>query len=247
MEETFQSAENLAGGNNVFINLSQDQFQTFVDTIFARGPTSSRDHGLYARFEPQELGTFDPNTDATPIITMSDKTVYHDVFCFTDRVRRKARDGPWTAANIAQRLDECLRGKAQSWYAYEISDVTRDKLNASIEHWCSELEDRFRDPPSIADQKLNALRYTIADVRARKHPEDFVHGVIVRSRHTITIESEFLQLVTAYDRLDPALRLHLPDPTSEGMDLARFFKMLSNMKWSWFSQYRPADPALARR
>lgn len=247
MEETFQRAENLNAGNNVFINLSLNQFQELVNTILSRGPAPSGGHGPGERFRPQELGTFDPNNDATPIVSTGDGTICHDVFCFTDRVRRKARDGPWSATNISQRLDECLRGKAQSWYAYEVSDITRDKLNASIEHWCSELEDRFRDPPGIADQKLNALRYTIADVRARKHPEDFVHSVIVRSRHTLTIESEFLQLVTAYDRLDPTLRVHLPDPTTEGMDLPRFFKMLTNVKWSWFSQYPPGNPALARR
>lgn len=47
-------------------------------------------------------------------------------------------------------------------------------MQTDIKLWYTELENRFRESPSVAFSRLESLRYTISDVRARKDPEDYV-------------------------------------------------------------------------
>lgn len=84
-------------------------------------------------------------------------TVYYNVFSFTARVRAKTvriTEGAFVATKVGMQLDQFLRGKAEHWYANELSNTTRAVLRASIKKWCDELKFRFLMSPGVALKKL---------------------------------------------------------------------------------------------
>ncbi|RKF71225.1 hypothetical protein GcC1_104010, partial [Golovinomyces cichoracearum] len=146
---------------------------------------NNRDEGIRSGFRPQDLGSFEPENEAENFFeSIDNKKIYH-VFSFTARICAKCHgitEGSFAAAKVAMYLDQCLKGKAELWYTNEISNTTRVGLRASIENWYDELEFRFRMSPRVALEKLERLKYTIADVRKRQDPEKFVQSIIVSSK-----------------------------------------------------------------
>ena len=140
------------------VTFSEQQFETaldrILDRILARGAppqpalnVHQAEHLPEERFRPQDLGFFDPlpQDAAKPSSSTDGKTTYHNVFSFTARVRVKSQgvtSGPWESRNLATKLDQCLKGKAELWYTNEISVATRAGLKTGIDIWCSELEAR---------------------------------------------------------------------------------------------------------
>ena len=60
---------------------------------------------------------------------------------------------------LRNNLANYLTGEAERWYTEELSEITRIGLqNATIDHWCSMLEERFRDPPNKAFTALEPER-----------------------------------------------------------------------------------------
>jgi hypothetical protein len=252
--------ENNGGGSNIpappnpaapgSITLSPEQFQQLISSIVARNalpaaaslqPAANSQHTPEERFRPQDLGFFDPDSEARPTETTDGKTTYHNVFSFTARIRVKTQQvtsGPWTSANLAAKLDQCLKGKAELWYTNEISATTRAGLKTGIDLWCTELEVRFRDAPGAALEKLESLRYTVRDARARRDPEDFVQNIIVQAQNAGTALTEYAQMLTAYQHLDAALRVTITAPT-EATRMTEFIKQLTAAKSVWFDLYKP--------
>ncbi|RDL33672.1 uncharacterized protein BP5553_08040 [Venustampulla echinocandica] len=240
-------SQNQNVGNVGNVTMSPEQFQQFMNGLLARAPAApvapvgNGEDRFQDRFRPQDLGYFDPDNDAKPSESTDGKTTYHNVFSFTARVRVKSQNvtnGPWSSINLAAKLDQCLKGKAELWYTNEISATTRAGLKTGIDLWCSELETRFRDAPGAALEKLEASRYTIRDVRSRKDPEDFVQDIIVQAQNAGTALSERAQILTAYQHLDAQLRVTLPTP-ADNTRMTDFIKQLTAAKSNWFDIYRP--------
>ncbi|KAI6245286.1 hypothetical protein HI914_06500 [Erysiphe necator] len=190
----------------------------------------------------QEIGYFEPDVNAIePVETVNGSTVYHNVFSFTARIRAKvsrSENSPWSSTNLAQKLDQCLKGKAELWYTNEISDTTRAGLQAGHELWCSELEARFRMPAGEALRELHALKYGIEDVRARKDPETFVQKVVLYGMASGTATTVYSQLLFAHQLLDGRLRLNV-NPPSESTTLTAFIQSLTAIKATWFDIWLP--------
>jgi hypothetical protein len=57
---------------------------------------------------------------------------------------------------MAKNLELCLRGTAQRWWNYELSNTTRRGLiyTDTIEDWCEILEKCFQLPPLQARERL---------------------------------------------------------------------------------------------
>ncbi|KAI6251518.1 hypothetical protein HI914_00911 [Erysiphe necator] len=191
---------------------------------------------------PQDIGFFSPDNEASyPTSVVEGKTYYHDIFSFTNRIRAKADsggNGQWVAASLAAKLDLCLKGEAELWYTNELSAITRAGLTTNLNFWCSELERRFQESPSVALGKLERLRYTVKDVQARKKPEEFVNRIIVLGRHAGTATTEYTQILTAYHHIDVALRVSLSKPT-KNTTLSNFMANVTETKEIWFDLYRP--------
>ncbi|RKF71272.1 hypothetical protein GcC1_103017b [Golovinomyces cichoracearum] len=140
-------------------------------------------------------------------------------------------------------LDQYLKGRAELWYTNEISNTTRAGLKASIENWCDELE--FRMSQGVTLEKLERLKYTIADVRKRQDPEEFVQSINVLSKCAGTATSEYGQILTAHRHLAAELRIHIPTPTSN-TSLTRYMRQLGDKKDDCFDIYKPFNNDLKR-
>ncbi|KAI6245262.1 hypothetical protein HI914_06545 [Erysiphe necator] len=192
-------------------------------------------------FRPQDLGIFEPNYNAkSPTGFQDGKTIYHDVFSFTARVKAITElksSGPWSPLNVATKLDLCLRGDAETWYTNELSPVTRAGLATNLEFWCTALEKRFQQSPTVALDKLERSRYTIQDARAQRSPEQFVQNLIVLGKNAGTISSEYAQILTAYKHIDAPLRLAWPKPTIT-TSISDFMSNVTDAKEIWFDMYQ---------
>ncbi|KAI1005868.1 hypothetical protein K3495_g2352 [Podosphaera aphanis] len=89
------------------------------------------------QWRAQELRYFDPDNLAKEYVEFIDgKTLYHNVYSLTARIKAKVVQGdshPWSSINVARKLDQCLKGKAEMWYTNEITATTRAGLKASHE------------------------------------------------------------------------------------------------------------------
>ena len=222
------------------ITLTDAQFQTLLGSINNARPSPPaevRQHTSSETFKAQDLGFFDPNDEAKAHETVDNKTVYHNVFSFTRRVKAKVQvSGVWSNENIAAKLDQCLRGKAEVWYTSEISATTRAGLRTGVDLWCTELETRFRESPGAALSRLERLKYSVYDARNRRDPEDFVQSIVVNSLSAGMATTEAAQILTAYQHLAAELRITIPVPTAT-TTLTDFIKQLTAMKSNWFDIY----------
>ncbi|TQS33317.1 hypothetical protein Golomagni_06333, partial [Golovinomyces magnicellulatus] len=219
------------------ITLSDDQFQSLMQNMFSQATANVKSES----FRAQDIGFFDPNNEAAHVEMIDSRTMYHNVFSFTARLKALALDvtsGPFTPSSVACKLHQCLRGKAELWYTNEISPTTRAGLRTGIELWCSELENRFREAPSTSLAKLEKLRYTTGHVRARRDPEEFIQQVIVHGKGSGSCVTEHSQILTAWNHLSPELRITIPQPSTT-TTLTEFVKSITAVKQSWFDLYRP--------
>ncbi|SLM35635.1 hypothetical protein LPUS_04969 [Lasallia pustulata] len=71
--------------------------------------------------KPRDVGYFDPDPDAKAIETKESKTIYHNVFSFTNQLHVKAI--PENAIFLRKNLNTCLLGKADRWYTEELDHL----------------------------------------------------------------------------------------------------------------------------
>ncbi|RKF62352.1 hypothetical protein OnM2_034065 [Erysiphe neolycopersici] len=210
--------------------MSNEQFNQLIRGLAASsGASNNRNGPTKGWFRPQDLGYFDPNNETDQFVEFVDnKTKNHNVYSFTTRVKAKSvgvTEGPFASTIVATQLDQCLKGKAELWYTYEISNTTRARLKASIENWCTELETRFRMSPGVALEKLEKPKYTISDVRRRQDPEEFVQNIVVLGKSADIAETEYSQILTAHRHFAAELRIHIPAPTTD-INLTTFIKQI---------------------
>lgn len=88
------------------------------------------------------------------------------------------------APTVRLNLSSCLRGTAIAWYTEELSSLERTGLwndTNRVQAWCSALEARFREPISLAFERLSKEKYTVTDARNRRKPSAYVQAIIRHS------------------------------------------------------------------
>ncbi|KAI1000086.1 hypothetical protein K3495_g8113 [Podosphaera aphanis] len=224
-------------------DICRDQ-KMFTDVASIISHTQDRENSYSPRqdisFRVQDLGLFKPDSSSETLISYNkEQSAYQNVFSFTARIRAKTADissGVWTPENVAKNLDNCLRGKAETWYTNELSATTRAGLKTNLDYWCTELEHRFKESPIVALRKLENLRYSIRDVRAKKDLEDYVQKIMVLGKQAGTALSEYAQLMTAYHHFDAELRRDLTIPT-ENTTVTQFIHGITDAKENWFDLF----------
>ena len=149
--------------------------------------------------KPRDVGYFDPDPDAKAIETKESKTIYHNVFSFTNQLHVKAI--PENAIFLRKNLNTCLLGKADRWYTEELDHLVRSGLcndPDGVTEWCSALERRFREAPGKLLAYLESLRYTVRDARNCKDPEEYIQQIVVNGKNAWTATMEYSQVLTAY-------------------------------------------------
>lgn len=188
-------------------------------------------------FRAKDIGYFDPK-DTGPMVEVRDKVqIYHNVFSFTNRLKVKAQFVK--VRHMRERLDECLLGRADTWYNQELNHLQRVGLRADgdgIKEWCNALEARFRQPPGQSLRQLEAVQYTISDAYNRKDPLDFVQKVVVHGMNSGMATSEYQQVLLIYNHLDVRLRMTLVEPKTS-TTLSEFIDQINQRKHDWFDRY----------
>ena len=188
------------------------------------------------QFRPRDVGYFDPLPG--PAIEVKDNhNIYHNVFSFTNRLRVKATT--MDAAMLRQNLDSCLLGAADLWYTNELAHVFRVGLRNDtngVKEWCDALESRFRDSPSKSLTALEAIRYTVRDVRARRDPSDYVSTLVLHAKNAGIAAIEAAQVLLAYEHMDGILRQNLPRP-QDNSTIPALLEELRHQKDIWFDIY----------
>ena len=188
-------------------------------------------------FRARDVGYFEPNPDVPAIDVKENHNVYHNVYSFTNRLRVKVDS--MDAALLRQNLDSCLLGSVEQWYINELSHVFRVGLRNDqngVKEWCDALETRFRDSPGRSLSIVEAIRYTVKDVRARKDPADYVTSILTHSKNAGLAIIEASQVLLAYEHMDGELRRDLPKSFDASI-IAAFISDLRLQKDIWYDIY----------
>ena len=191
-------------------------------------------------FKARDIGLFDPNTELDAVESKDGTQVFHNVWAFTNRVRVKAST-PETSRLIRENLDTCLIGKAERWHTEELNNIYRSGLRndpQGIELWCKALEDRFRESPGTSLSRLESLRYTVRDARAKRDPEEFVQQIIINGKASGLATTDAQQVLLAYEHFDATFRRDLP-VVNERSTISDFLKHVTVQKNIWFELYPP--------
>ena len=98
-----------------------------------------------------------------------------DVHAFIARIETRVE--LLGATVIAQNLEQCLAGVADSWNTTELNQTTRVGLRhdpSGVTLWIKHLRQRLRESPQRSMEILMNARYTIQDVRDRKDVNQFL-------------------------------------------------------------------------
>ena len=146
-----------------------------------------------------------------------------------------------SAATIRSNLDTCLLGKAERWYTEGLNELSRSGLRNDpndVTAWCEALETRFRESPGVSLARLETIRYTVRDVRARKDPEGCIQRIISNGKNAGLATTEYAQVMMAYQHMDGALRMTLP-PVTSNTTMPAFIEHINVQKSNWFDVYQP--------
>ena len=109
--------------------------------------------------------------------------------------------------------------------------------NNGVEEWVKALEKRFREAPSVALGKLQAMRYTIQDAQSHREPSEYVTAIATAAKGCGQGDTEFAQVLHAFCGIDSNLRHFGIDEPEERTTIQEFIDLLNRKKVNWFDHY----------
>lgn len=201
------------------------------------------------KWRPGDIGFFDPDLDEShgkgDCVQVGNHTYWRNVFLFTDAVQDNAQGE--RQAVVRQNLNTCLRGSALAWYTSELDNLQRVGLRYAengVEEWVKALVQRFKDAPNVAMRKLNAERYSVADVKNNKNVRSYVTAVMRHAR-AAELDKPIQQLSQAYNNLDPQLRPFINRP-NHATTVREFMDELEAKQDAWRDMYAARSYPAAR-
>ncbi|KAK7536806.1 uncharacterized protein J3D65DRAFT_354700 [Phyllosticta citribraziliensis] len=179
------------------------------------------------KFEPAQIGFFDPDLSVEEygpgdVVSKGSVAFYRHVEPFLDAVTVAARTIP--IATVRKHLHLCFAGSARTWHASVLSDAERNALaTGDTLHGAADLLRRQWDraaahalPVQVdALKALEAMGLTPESIRrGALSPTQFV-AAAVREARRLGIAAIYPQLMLAYMRIDPALRVWICPPDAD--------------------------------
>ena len=187
-------------------------------------------------FKVKNIEFFDFNPNVTQMIEIKDNyNIYHNVFSFTQRFWVIIIDE--MVFIVTKNLHFCLMKTVDSWYTNELDDDSRRiyKIN-SIQQWCIALKGRFKKSAGQALTKFHQVQYTIADVRKRRDPSEFIQDVIILKSNSYTLTSPNAQAMYAFERIEDKFRI-IMNPLISSSIITDIFRNMNFHKHDWFDAY----------
>ncbi|OJD12130.1 hypothetical protein ACJ73_09405 [Blastomyces percursus] len=210
---------------------SQDNVQQSNSTTSDQEHVPDPPYHESNHWKPSDIGFFYPEMPLSwgrgDTIYKDDKTYYRDINASTNRLRVAAITSD--PAKI---------------------QVTRIDLIAhtnGVEEWCKALEKRFKISGSRALNKLQQTRFTIQDIRDGKSPTAYITDVINAAKHCGQAQTEYAQVLHAWNNLDVDLRVTMDEP-SENTTVEEFMEIVRRKQVNWEDRYSlyPIQPQRPR-
>ena len=178
-------------------------------------PPSSINGGMSnssSSFDPKMVGFFKPDPDKPALEAKDSYNIYHNVYSFITKL--KVRSALHVDPPLQNNVENCLLGAAERSFTEELNELSCSGLryDPSITMWCTALEPRFKQSPNRTLATLEQLRFTVRDIRASQDPMTFLSEIKIRCQNSGTLINESAQAMLAWERMDPHLRQHIPQP-----------------------------------
>ena len=194
-----------------------------------------------------DIGFFDPpydeemtgSQDSSVTVTNVGKDVtFKDVFVFCSRLKDIASQRSEIA--VLAVLSGCLRGRALTWHASELSDTELEILRAAnLDQWIKVLKKQFKVRTATALKNLQQEHYTFSDARNGRSPRAYVHDILRHAR-SAEMGNTLNQLTLAWNNLAFEFRRDIPEPTSS-TTLSSFLDQVSGKAGIWEELARRAS------
>ena len=205
------------------------------------GPATDGTSSSQARWNPAELGFFDPMYDGKSVSTgagiehAGKDTYFRDVHLFIERAKQFAITKD--ASQVRSNLWMSLRGTALEWWTAELSDterrITTYGNGNDIDEWVKLLSERFKEPSNVALEAMVLEKFTLRDAANRREPREYAQKII-RSAKDASFNGTKNQLDMVYNGIDPELRLHIHRPTEQST-VNSFLAEMDERKHDWWA------------
>jgi hypothetical protein len=167
------------------------------------------------------------------------KTIYRDVFSFCNRIYNLEKLRKWEKVRFA--IDASFMGEAHTWWNTTLAKAVRlGYIQGSHDSALLRggLKERFKPPPSQALDRLYQTRYTVADVRSRRSPTDYVAQIQNASKGCAMPDD--LILTHVWRNIDIELRQDIPEPLSTDT-IDSFQRVLQRQSSNWYDKFPPPE------
>ena len=203
------------------------------------GTNAAGGSGGPPRWNPGELGFFDPNYDGKSVSTGSaiehagKETYFRDVHLFIDRAKDIAAIKE--AKTVRENLWMSLRGTALEWWTAEMSPAEKRLtiLGDGVDEWSTLLIARFKEPSNVAIDAVLRERYSLRDAIARREPREYAQKIL-RSAKDAGMSIVKTQLDIVYNGIDLELRRDIKKPGADAT-VNSFLKELDECKHEWWA------------
>ena len=203
------------------------------------GTNAAGGSGGPPRWNPGELGFFDPNYDGKSVSTGSaiehagKETYFRDVHLFIDRAKDIAAIKE--AKTVRENLWMSLRGTALEWWTAEMSPAEKRLtiLGDSVDEWSTLLIARFKEPSNVAIDAVLRERYSLRDANSKREPREYAQKIL-RSAKDAGMSIVKTQLDIVYNGIDLELRRDIKKPGADAT-VNSFLKELDECKHEWWA------------
>lgn len=201
--------------------------------------------GMAPRWNPDEIGYFDPALDTKADYEHQGKaTMWKNVFLFTDSFKSQSRG---RGEQVRGNLHHCLRGDAQRWLIEEIDESIRRMLRTfpdGIDLWAEYLVNRFKDSMPTAMKKLHKEIYTADDAKSGRYIRAF-GAMVIRHSKALGMNKPLQHLSNIYWNLDPRFRPLVTVPNERTLP-AEWMAFIAEKQEAWQDQLRAQSVPLHR-
>ena len=179
----------------------------------------------------QEMGTKTASAAVEPVVSVGKYVYYKDVYVFVDRLKDMvAIHGHNQVKNV---VADCLKGDAQVWHTYELTDDTKDLLRdaTTTSAWYKPLITRFKPRAATALAQLTNQSYSLATIKYTT-PRSWIMQMLHWAK-AAELESTYNRLVLIWNKLDVTLRRDIPEPTAN-TSLALFLEQIDSKTAIWY-------------
>ena len=159
-------------------------------------------------------------------------TYFRNVHFFIERTKNIATIQ--NEQHVRDNFFTCLRKAALQWYTSEISIEAKQlmRYDENIDHWTTQLLNRFKKSIDVFMNTILKERYTMKDVRRRRKSKEYA-AKILRIAKSAEFESMSNQIIIIYNELNVEFKKDLTKSVNV-LFIDFFFREMNEVKDIWW-------------